>query len=89
MPVIIRSQRTRRVRERRADLDTWGEEPTYFLLPPSGAVRGSSSPFDYQNSVLNDTRPQTMLQPVTFNDDTVGDARTVRLRVVGEEDNVW
>jgi hypothetical protein len=89
MPVLIRSRRTTRHHEQRAYLDPWDEEPRYFLLTPSGTLRDWSSPFQYQQLIPEDTRPASMLQRVTFNDDTKGDARVVRLRAVTEEDNSW
>jgi hypothetical protein len=89
MAILIRSRKAVRPRPERTYLDPWDEEPAYYLLPPSGTLRDWSSPFQYQQSTTVDNRPASMLQQVTFNDDTVGDARVVRLRAVDEADNSW
>jgi hypothetical protein len=89
MAVLIRSRKAIHLRSEKTSVDSWGEEPAYYLLPPSGMLQGWSSPFWYQQSITGDSRPASMLQQVTFNDDTVGDARVVRLRAVDEADNSW
>jgi hypothetical protein len=89
MAVLIRSRKAVRPRPEETNLYPWDEETAYYVLPPSGTLQGWSSPFHYQVSTTVDSRPASMLQRVTFNDDTVGDARVVRLRVVDEADNSW
>jgi hypothetical protein len=88
MPVLMRSHRGGRRRESESYLATPQDEPTYFLLVPSGALEDWTSRYRHTTRSMN-RQPPSMLQVVTFNDDIDGDARVVRLRPVDEADNSW
>jgi hypothetical protein len=59
MAVLIRSRKAVRPRPEKTILDPWGEETEYYVLPPSGTLRGWSSPFHYQQSASLDKSPDT------------------------------
>lgn len=90
MPVLVQVPYRANRRQRRSHLDFPSEETGYFVLPPTGALRTSSSPLGYlQYTVETVGRPASMMQPVTFNDDPDGYARVVRLRPVDEAEDHW
>lgn len=90
MPILVQAPRGAG-RQRRSHLDFPSEESGYYVLPPSGGLKTSSSPLGYLQYTAQITiaRPASMMQPVTFNDDPDGYVRVVRLRPVDESEDSW
>jgi hypothetical protein len=90
MPILIQAQHRPLRHERSSHLDFPGENAGYYVVPPSGVLKGPTL-FGYVNYAAQTQviRPASMLQAVSFNDDPDGRARVVRLRPVDESEDSW
>ena len=91
MPVLERDITGRPERDFHGGVVSEVGTATYFLLVPSGAAPGWLGPSASQRERHSGLRhrPQTMLQPVTFDDTPDDRLRVVRLHPVDESEDHW